>query len=240
MTTSINNAILSGSRGRGKAQPLTSKIFSEKGYIKMGDIKIGDNIYGEDGKLHKVLGIFPQGNKKVYEITFTDGSKTRCSDEHLWTVQDNYDMKWKTITVNQMLSGPLSRKSSNQNTFEARYKIPLTKPLIFDRKETFISPYLMGCLIGDGCFSKHNKYKDELISLDLYTHKSWEKFIPDIYLYNDIESRLDLLRGLLDTNGTITPDNIISYTTTSEILAEHLVFLVQSLGGTTETHCSKK
>lgn len=278
LTTNVNNAIFSGSRGRGKAQPLTSKIFTDQGYRLMGELKIGDMVYGDDGKTHKILGVFPQGNKKIYELTFTDSSKTRCSGEHLWTVRDNTTRKWKTIDVNEMLSEKLSRNKENTNFFEARYKIPLTNSLEFNHIDTFISPYMMGCLIGDGCFSnsislttcdkeileifkqeldektyivykdrnsylikqklktKHNLYKDELVRLGLYKHKSWEKFIPNIYLYNDVEARLDLLRGLLDTDGTITSDSFISYTTTSEKLANQFIFLVQSLGGTAKIH----
>ena len=43
-------------------------------------------VYGEDGNLYNVTGIFPQGVKDVYEITFRDGTKTRCGLEHLWRV----------------------------------------------------------------------------------------------------------------------------------------------------------
>jgi phosphate starvation-inducible PhoH-like protein len=57
----------------------------------MGDIQLGDQVYGRDGKLHKVIGVFPQGKRPVYKMTFTDGSSTLCSDEHLWEVHHKGD-----------------------------------------------------------------------------------------------------------------------------------------------------
>lgn len=98
LTTTVNNGIFSGSRGRGKAQPLDALLYSESGYIKMRDIQIGTNLYGSDGKLHKVLGIFPQGRKPVYKISFSDGTSTLCSDEHLWTVVDENNNS-KTLSL---------------------------------------------------------------------------------------------------------------------------------------------
>ena len=60
---------------------------------------------------------------------------------------------------------------------------------------------------------------------------SYEKCIPVIYLFNSIEVRMDLLAGLLDTDGYI--DNTkyrIRYSTVSKLLCDDIVFLVRSLG----------
>lgn len=276
--TNVNNVILSGSRGRGKAQPLDSLVFTEEGYRKMGDIKIGDKVYGDDGKLHHVLGIFPQGAKPVYEIIFSDHSTVRCSDEHLWVVRDNNDMKWKTLELKDIIKESLIRKSSAKNIKECRYKIPLTQPIEFkkENENLLIDPYIMGCLLGDGCFSecialttadneiyeslisevsKHNYslskdrytyiiknnnkkehkniYKNEIKRLGLYRHTAKDKFIPKVYLFNTIENRLALLQGLLDTDGSIVKDgSSITFSTCSKQLANDVVFLAQSLGGT--------
>lgn len=62
---------------------------------------------------------------------------------------------------------------------------------------------------------------------------SYEKEIPEEYILNSIENRLELLRGLIDTDGNIT-DKIspwIEYCTTSEKLAEQVIDLVRGLGG---------
>ena len=54
----------------------------------MGGLTLNDEVFGEDGKLHKIIGIFPQGKKQIYKVTFTYGSSTQCCKEHLWTVYD--------------------------------------------------------------------------------------------------------------------------------------------------------
>ena len=66
-----------------------------------------------------------------------------------------------------------------------------------------------------------------------YSH---HKHIPDAYLYNDIETRKELLKGLLDTDGHIGFDEgryNVSYTSTSIGLIENIQTLVYSLGMTT-------
>jgi hypothetical protein len=81
-----------------------------------------------------------------------------------------------------------------------------------------------------------NPVKEILFKLGLEGTKSHTKFIPKIYKYSSIEDRIELLRGLMDTDGTIKDKQrskscYCSYTTTSKQLAEDVVELVQSLGG---------
>jgi len=70
-----------------------------------------------------------------------------------------------------------------------------------------------------------------LNKLGIYQKVSHEKFIPKQYLYSSIEDRVNLLRGLLDTDGTIKNNGEISFCTTSKQLAEDVIELVRSLGG---------
>lgn len=71
-----------------------------------------------------------------------------------------------------------------------------------------------------------------LCKLGLGGKKAYDKFIPEIYLYNDIETRLEVLRGLLDCDGCITSrDKNVVFTTISPSLRDGLMFLVRSLGG---------
>jgi|GEM_PF-3560743 len=59
---------------------------------------------------------------------------------------------------------------------------------------------------------------------------SADKFIPAEYLYNSVENRIALLRGLLDTDGSVG-SGYAEYTTISERLAYQVRELAQSLGG---------
>ena len=84
--------------GAGKAQPMYSKVLTPTGFKSMRDIKVGSKIISGTGNVCKVLGVYPQGKKPIYELTLNDGSKCRCSDEHLWTVQNRCDRAYETRT----------------------------------------------------------------------------------------------------------------------------------------------
>ena len=71
----------------------------------------------------------------------------------------------------------------------------------------------------------------QIKNLRLNGKRAWEKNIPDIYKYSSIEDRIELLRGLMDTDGSIKKNGECSFTTTSKQLAEDMVELVRSLGG---------
>ena len=75
-----------------------------------------------------------------------------------------------------------------------------------------------------------NDVVEILKSYNLMGLHSNEKFIPREYLYASYEQRLELLRGLLDTDG-YAYEHGIEYTTVSKELAENMTELVHSLGG---------
>jgi len=71
--------------------------------------------------------------------------------------------------------------------------------------------------------------------LGLIGAKSNTKFVPDDYLFNTPDVRLAVLQGLFDSDGDPVPQQErtcrIQFTTVSDRLRDHVVFLVQSLGG---------
>lgn len=71
----------------------------------------------------------------------------------------------------------------------------------------------------------------ELERMGLYGTHSWNKFIPREYLFDSVENRIQLLQGLCDTDGTVSKNTFIEYSTTSEQLCKDIIFLVRSLGG---------
>lgn len=146
VTTKYNTIVLTGAIGLGKAQPLDSQVLTETGFKKMRDLQLTDKIYGNDGKLHNLIGIFPQGKKKICRVTFTDNTSTLCCDEHLWTVYNTKNKKWTTLETKELISG----KRNLKHAFGHRYKIPMTKPIEFAEKELVIDPYIFGVLLGNG------------------------------------------------------------------------------------------
>lgn len=147
-----------GSAGTGKAQRLSSLIYTPRGAIPLGKISIGDEVCTPDGGVARVLSIHPQGEKKFYRIYFSDGDFVDCCGDHLWKVRDRYHMKktkFKTderIVDTNFLVNKLKNRSKNNTS---RFKIDTPNFCFFEERHVNIDPYLFGCLIGDGCLTNH-------------------------------------------------------------------------------------
>ena len=151
--------ICAGAAGVGKAQPLTSKILTPTGWATMGDINIGDEVITQNGGSTKVIGVFPQGMKDIYKVTFSDGTYAEACGEHLWLTQTYKDRNYKTKRNGDVAYIPKS--GSIKNTIEIKnslltkdnkknHIIPTVEPINFTKQEVVINPYIMGCILGDG------------------------------------------------------------------------------------------
>ena len=77
------NFLFIGPAGTGKAQPLDEPVLTTVGFKKMGDIVVGDEVVTHRGNVGKVVGVFPQGTRPIYQITLSDGAAIRVADNHL-------------------------------------------------------------------------------------------------------------------------------------------------------------
>ncbi|HJQ69787.1 MAG TPA: PhoH family protein [Blastocatellia bacterium] len=240
---------------RGRAMPLDSKILTPNGWRRMGEIEVGDFAIGSDGRPTEVVGVYPQGKKKVYRLTMTDGSSAVACAEHLWAVHTAADKRrnrpLRVLQTQEMMG--------NLRCFhQYRYELPVLRgPVEWPRREVPLDPYALGMLLGDGCITDRtspafayaltypgagrggviirNPLTQALRGLDLAGTRSSTKFIPADYLYNAPDIRLAVLQGLLDTDGGPVVQEgrtcRIQYVTTSERLKDDVLFLVRSLGG---------
>ena len=159
-----NRSIVMSSAASGKALSNNSKVYTKNGFKMIKDVVVGDVIFGEDGLLHKVLGVFPQGKKQGYKVTFSDGTEVICCKEHLWTFQteslrSKKSKTWITCNLQELINKyPLfisARAKNNFSTKETKRKnifIPMTAPVEFEEQNLLIEPYTMGALLGDGSF----------------------------------------------------------------------------------------
>jgi len=76
---------------------------------------------------------------------------------------------------------------------------------------------------------KHNKIKNEIINLKLNVNTSG-KFIPDIYKHSSINQRLDLVKGLMDTDGSISLNGNLEFSNSNKTLIDDLAEVLRSLG----------
>jgi hypothetical protein len=171
--------ILADDMGLGKGLSNNSLIYTPLGPKKMGNIIVGDKVFGSDGKSYNVIGVFPQGKKETYKVLFNDGYSILTDDEHLWSVsspnygknrQNERQKKSLVLSTKQMYDGGKIKikgfghnkekeydietyyKSPNGNN---KWQIPIVKPVQFvDNNELPIEPYLLGLSLGDGHFDK--------------------------------------------------------------------------------------
>lgn len=127
------------------------------------------------------------------------------------------------------------------NNYELRHHTRYDYGISYKSKETYANDRSQwmktidrdknGHIIKKLSESPFHKYNSILSKLGLYRTYSHTKFIPDIYLNAGYSQRLDMIRGLLDTDGYVTKQGWISFTTTSEQLAENFSYLIRSIGG---------
>ena len=136
---------------RGRAQTLDSLLLTPGGWRTMGEIQIGDEVIGSAGKPVKVVGVFPQGKKKVYRLTMTDGSSAVACAEHLWqvrTMEDKRRSKEPRVLETQEMLNNFRRHH------QYRYELPLlSAPVEFPAQPVSLDPYALGLMLGDGCIS---------------------------------------------------------------------------------------
>jgi replicative DNA helicase len=115
---------------------------------------------------------------------------------------------------------------------------------IVNKVRTTVKQY--GCEVKfiDRCSYRINgsaSLRNHLEKLGVYGHKAESKFIPKIYLAASKHSRWELLRGLMDTDGTAgNRQGTPSYCTISKQLADDVVYLVRSLGGIARVSAPQK
>lgn len=125
--------------GSGKALTNNTEVITSNGLVRIGDIAVGDIVYGLDGKEQTVVGVYPQGKKFVYRVIFSDGNVVDCNDEHLWTVKigDN----WEIISLRSLLDRDFIFRDGDYGSYEASIAIemPIAKALDIRRHDSIPS-----------------------------------------------------------------------------------------------------
>lgn len=172
--------------GMGKAIPNYTIIPTPSGEKRVDEIKIGDSLYSRIGKPTKVLGVFPQGCKQVYQVVFKDGRVAECCDEHLWSYYYGHKTKRLTTkTLKEIMGVPLKTGLENM------IRVPINEGVEKPEKKYFIPPYIFGLFLGDGSFRRredngtfyYSSPNDELVKVIAET-MSWDYKKSSKHNYN--------------------------------------------------------
>lgn len=244
-------------RQLGKALALNTPILTPTGFIKIGELSVGDTIYGQDGKPTTITYITEiMNDHECYNVEFAHGESIIADKDHLWTVLIG-DVE-KTLTTAELVE--------KRKTYTKPICIKSTEPLEFNKQETEVDPYIFGMWLGNGSTSDsritchkddYNEYSEKFKSskyilsehridarltttgnftlyklvTDLKKTMAWgDKQLPDNYLFNSIDNRLELLRGLMDSNGDCTAEGFCSFSQSNLNFIQQVRFLLSSLG----------
>lgn len=142
-----------GNLGRGKSQPLSEPILTPRGFVPMGSLQLHDLVVGSNGQATPVIGVYPQGDQPVYELTFSDGTLSRASADHLWSVTEceRSNRRHERIVTTQDLVD--SNLRAHKDIY--RWQFPLlSAPVQFTSTPLALHPYVVGVLLGDGILTQ--------------------------------------------------------------------------------------
>jgi hypothetical protein len=154
--------LFAGDMGSGKSLASDTIVLQTTGSTKIGDLRVGDEVLGADGKPHRVTGVYPQGVRPMFRITFTDHTSIRCDAEHLWSVHSELQKKrgrpGRVLSTAEIVTDGLRDGAGN-----LRHYIPtITSPLEMDHLGPRPVPgYTLGALLGAGGITQSSVTDDE-------------------------------------------------------------------------------
>ncbi len=222
---------------------------------KVEDVNLGDKIMGDDGTKRTVLHL-ERGTGQMYRIKYHSGEYYDVNEDHvLALIHSNSKGTRKTGDKIEISVAEYLKRSDDFKRTTIGYKSQFE----FGYKELPIDPYLLGVWLGDG--TTNNGYitcPDKEIHNELLSKNSGRviekdkcggiridglttllkkngilghKHIPHEYKTSSREQRLELLAGLLDTDGYLSKNGAgYEIIQKQKELADGIVYLARSLG----------
>lgn len=232
-------------------------VATTKGIKKHGDLIVGDYVFGRDGTPVKVLWV-SEKTRSEYVVSFSDGAKIECHGNHEWTVYNRFRQKEETIETKHMASSTIYNGDGKRGS-RYKYQVDSNVCVMFDSRNVDLDPYVLGAWLGDGDSSRgiiHIGNNDvEIIGNSTYKFKESKgtttrkfyspelnillknngliknKHVPDMYKYNSVEVRKNVIAGLIDTDGYVYHRNgRITISNTNKRIIDDAAFILRSLG----------
>ena len=243
-----------GQAGGGKRVSLDTPVLTNAGWVKAGDVTYNHKLVAVDGTYTNVVGIYPAKDRPTYKLEFSDGQEILADDEHLWEVKSSKHGArdgWVVRTTKELFDSkskwsiPLIESPVLGNQWTGC--------------DPYILGYILGDGTLTGKYT--TIYTVDGDTIDYLSTRGWKvynyealnttmcqylkedfrnvlgkvsgdnKCIPEELLLSDPNTRLELLRGLMDSDGTIYKDGSAKFITTNENLRDGVIYLVRSLGG---------
>ena len=139
-----------GYRESGKALSLRTIIPTPTGPKTMADIRVGDDVFDQNGKPIRVTF-----ESKIFldhpcmKVSFDTGEEIIADVDHIWLVYDKHKRRYNHLTTLE-LYGKQNLGKQRGEYQEKAFRVPVSAPLDYPAREFTISPYDMGLWLGDG------------------------------------------------------------------------------------------
>ena len=199
--TNVDFCIGGGNQGGGKLLSINEVVLTPNGWVRNGDLKVGDLVSTPFGKPARITEIFDHKDKDIYKLTTSDGRSCECGLEHLWAIRTQKQLfkfhkekdpsKYLTILDTKEL---IERLEKGKKSY---IQIPYAQE--FDEKELPIPPYVLGVMLGDGCMSQ----------------STWKQ-VTHIFISTNEKDILDKVSTMIDCTRIYHCDKNYSYKIFSE------------------------
>jgi len=134
----------------GKALALDTPLATPTGWTTMGEVQVGDYLYGADGHPTSVVAVTDvMLDRPCYEVEFSDGTTIVADAQHQWVTETRASRRGiggtVTVTTEQILETLTVGVEGRANHY-----IPNAAPLRAADAELPIPPYVLGAWLGDG------------------------------------------------------------------------------------------
>lgn len=164
--------ILTGTEGLGKALALDTPIPTPKGWVTMGDLSVGDEVFSSDGAPVRIIAATDvMHGRPCYRVRFSDGAEIVADANHLWltetlagreaasraarrlsttrprgTDQRHKRLHFPAVVTTQGMAETLHARAGHA----LNHSVATTAPLRYPAQELPIPPYVLGAWLGDG------------------------------------------------------------------------------------------
>ena len=204
--SNLDLVIGGGAMSGGKMNPLYTKVLTPNGWVRMGNLRVGDLVCTPFSDPAKVLHIYEHKNKDIYEVETIDGRKSRCGLEHLWSYRtEGQFQRWlKQRHIQEFLTTSDTREMMLKKRNGERIYLPLPTAQDFAEIDLDEDAFQIG--------------------------KKLTTNIDERYMFASIKQRKDILNGIIEEHGNNIPFGNIKIAVRNERFAKDIVQLCRSLG----------
>lgn len=244
--------------GIGKALRPDDVVPTPLGARCVSDIRPGDLLFGENGDAVRVLGTRNYDMCPFYRVTFSDGSAVDVSSGHLWKVRGRNSRRtgsdeWEVLETIDILEHGVKRR--NGTSMARQWEIPASPRVIYSARALPVDPYTYGVWLGDGDKAGGRitnidsevwdniayptrvdgktrtaiGLKVDLVNAGLLGCTTYNASVDRRYI--ESERRLQVLQGLLDTDGWVEKScGGAAFASASRQLTRDVIEIARSLG----------